>query len=152
MFLDRSINKRWGLIVDPYAYIGDILHEAGHLAIFPKRLRFLCNNSTVSSGDSMAEAVHLAGLSETENELNLLQYCYDDQAPQGWQYAANIHLGLDSNTGFTFRFAEGEGKEVHDSIQISIGSSLGHRTSVCLYYLGMVEKKKSFPTMLKWLN
>jgi hypothetical protein len=141
------------LIIDPIRSLpGDILHEAGHLAIFPKRLRKYCSNNTISYGDEMDRVLKEHNIDPTEDEENALMYCYDDQAPQAWQFAANIHLNLPSDTGFGIRFAEGSGKDVHDSIQVSIGHPLGHRTSVSLYYLKMIESKQAFPKMLRWTN
>ncbi len=151
-FLPNILLDLGMLKIDPTARIGDILHEAGHLATFPARLRPFCNNATISCRQAMVDTVSAAEIEITDRELDILQYCYDDQAPQGWQYAANIYLGLNSRTGFDIRFAEGEGRDVHDSIALSIGTNFGHRTSVTLYYLSMVASKSSFPTMLKWLN
>lgn len=151
-FLPGVLLNKGSLKIDRSALAGDILHEAGHLAIFPNRIRPYCSQPTISNGEAMIYVLEAHGVEPSEKELDALQYCYDDQAPQGWQFAANIELGLPTDTGFDLRFTDREGIDIHNSIKASIGDRMGHRTSVTLYYLGMIQSKQSFPNMLKWTN
>src|SRR5687767_6736510 len=70
-----------GLVVDEsrLLYPGDLLHEAGHLAVAPADLRPHLNGEVELSGDA-PEVVELASI------------C--------WSYAACIHLGLDPRVVF----------------------------------------------------
>ena len=152
-FLPGVLLHAGSLLIDPSADAGDVLHDAGHLAIFPKVIRPYCSQPTISEPETMLRILRANNIKPTEKDLSALQYCYDDQGPQGWQYAASVNLELDTMTGFNTGFdTDQEGIDIHDSIKASIGSFLGHRTSVTLYYLGMLKSKAAFPQMLKWTN
>jgi hypothetical protein len=151
-FLPNIVIRNGRLIVDPLrALPGDILHEAGHVAIFPARIRPYCSNYSINSGNQMADVLAKAGIEPTIQELKALQYCFEDLAPVAWQFAANLKIGFPSAVGFATGF-KGQGMYVHNSILQSVGLHMGHVTSVSLFYLRMTASKASFPTMLRWLN
>ena len=76
-FLPGIQIERGGLVVDPdrLTYPGDLLHEAGHLAVVPPGTR------TEMHGD--------AGDDQTSELMAI-----------GWSYAALVHLGLDPSVVF----------------------------------------------------
>jgi len=79
-FLPGIAIKDGGLIVDPtkLKYPGDLLHEAGHIAVTPKNMRKGLNENV----DTFAEK---GG---------------DEMAAIAWSYAACKHLGMESNVVF----------------------------------------------------
>ena len=66
-----------GLVVDParLKYPGDLLHEAGHLAVMPAARRAQANDDTGSDGG-------------------------EEMAAIAWSYAAALRLGLDARVVF----------------------------------------------------
>src|SRR5882672_552004 len=66
-----------GLVVDParLKYPGDLLHEAGHLAVMPPGRRALANDDTGSDGG-------------------------EEMAAIAWSYAAAVYIGLDPRVVF----------------------------------------------------
>lgn len=74
-FLPGIMIRDGGLVVDPkqLKWPGDLLHEAGHLAVLPPALRALAN-------DDLAEEFDVAHAGELE--------------AMAWAYAALVELGL----------------------------------------------------------
>jgi hypothetical protein len=71
-FLPGILIERGTIVVDPaaLAHPGDILHEAGHLAVsLPSQRQKLTDNLQTGAGEEMAAI--------------------------GWSYAAALHIGLD---------------------------------------------------------
>lgn len=76
--------------VDKLLYPGDILHEAGHLAVMPPGIRAQMN------GDLNMDPVHQGG----------------ELAAIAWSYAACIHLGLDPHIVFHEHGYKGGGADM----------------------------------------
>ncbi len=111
-------------------YPGDILHEAGHLAIIEKTKRTSININV--GNDPSEEMMAIA-----------------------WSYAAAVHLNIPLNLVFHEHGYKGESMNLMNSF--SEGSCVG---LPMLQYLGMafdkknaeLEGVKSFPEMVKWLR
>jgi hypothetical protein len=74
-FLPGILIRNGGIVIDTgkLLYPGDLLHEAGHLAVMPPRIRRRMN------GDLGGDPIHKGG----------------EIAAIAWSYAACKHLGLD---------------------------------------------------------
>jgi hypothetical protein len=131
-FLSGLMIQKGALLIDEakLAYPGDILHEAGHLAVLPVSKReALCGNVGDDGGEEMAAIA--------------------------WSYAAALHLGIDP--AIVFHSAGYKGGAQAILTNFSQGCYIG---VPYLAWLEMtLEKKKAallqlppYPHMLKWVN
>jgi hypothetical protein len=112
-------------------YPGDILHEAGHIAVVPQNERSTLNEKDIALR-SMREAEEMMAIA--------------------WSYAACVHLHIDA--GFVLH---DEGYKGGGS-SIAANFSQGHYFGVpMLQWTGMAIEKstdggQAYPNMLKWLR
>lgn len=120
-----------GLVVDPerLLYPGDLLHEAGHLAIMPPAQR---TSTGSNAGSDMG----------------------DEIAAQTWSYAAAVHLGLPAETVFHSAGYKGSAQkliEVYREANAGVpllqwmGLTLDSKRAVA-------ESVAPFPHMIHWLR
>jgi hypothetical protein len=82
------------LAVDPRCKASDLLHEAGHVAIMPRRYRHMLNGDILPALIAAWEdAVKIDAHPESPLMRALLQ-CSDPEAT-AWAWAAGRHLGLE---------------------------------------------------------
>lgn len=116
------------------AFPGDLLHEAGHLAVAPAELR-----------ESLSEEVILPGLN-----LDILEA----QAIT-WSYAACLHLGIDPRNVFHEQGYKGRSESLLFSF--SLGAFIG-LNGLEESAMAFSERKAGelgvapFPQMQKWLR
>ena len=119
---------------DRLEYPGDLLHEAGHLAVAPGHLRGLLSD-----------------------EVDLPEFNMDsiEAGAIAWSYAAAIYIGLDprvvfheggykgSSSGLLMNFALGAyiGLNILEEAQMALGENLARQAGTA-----------PFPAMLKWLR
>jgi hypothetical protein len=121
------------LAVNPdIAHPGDLLHEAGHIAIMPLDLRPLMSND-LDDCEAFVEAM------EKDDRLIYAS----DSAATGWAILACIAIRFEISTAFVNGFNPGEEMELAESATISTGTFISNRWMCELYYLGMIEKKSS---------
>lgn len=119
---------------DKLTYPGDILHEAGHIAVVPA-----ADRSTLSE-DSIAKREQR----EAEEMMAI-----------AWSYAACVHLGIDATFVFHENGYKGGGGSIADNFKA--GRYFG---VPMLQWTGMaLERKKEeapdlpvYPAMIKWLR
>src|SRR4051812_6792975 len=101
-----------GLVVDParLQYPGDLLHEAGHLAVMPAGRRSLANDDTGSDGG-------------------------EEMAAIAWSYAAAVRLGLDARGVFHEEGYRGGAESMVENF--AAGRYIG---VPMLVWLGMTER------------
>jgi hypothetical protein len=130
-FLPGILIRKGGLVVDEnkLLYPGDLLHEAGHLAVMPDRVR------KNMSGDLDMDPIHHGG----------------ELAAIAWSYAACIHLHLDPHIVFHDKGYKGGA----DSIINSFSTGMGIGTPLLIWQEMTNEKGKNddhcFPAMKSWL-
>lgn len=115
-------------------YPGDILHEAGHIAVVPASEREMLTETSIA-GREMREAEEMMAIA--------------------WSYAACVHLGLDAR--FVFHDHGYKDGGSHLAENFSRGNYFG---VPMLQWTGMAMEKKSdadpslpvYPAMLKWLR
>lgn len=135
-FLSGITLQNGGLIIDPekLLYPGDILHEAGHLAVMPPDIRATMNGSLDGKSD-----LHQGG------EIMAI----------AWSYAACLHLELDPAIVFHKNGYKGEAEGILKNF--SEGRYLG---LPLLQWAGLCNEpekipepgKVYYPKMLKWLR
>jgi hypothetical protein len=124
------------LLVDEsrLTYPGDILHEAGHLAVAPKELRPSLSGEVIIEGADM----------------NVVE-----MAVTAWAYAAVIHLGLTPET----LFHEGGYKGRSQSLLLTFGAGVfpgvGGLKAIGMTVLAEEAERtgvKPYPHMMKWVR
>lgn len=124
------------LIIDTNTllYPGDILHEAGHIAVMPP-----------------AERLAVKGTIDPVRDLELS----GELMAIPWSYAACVHLGIDPHVVFHENGYKGGGGYIVENF------SQGHYIGVpMLQYIGLcydqrtaqIHNAKPFPVMIKWMR
>ncbi len=125
-----------GIIVDDekLLYPGDILHEAGHLAIVPANERITLNEHDIAKRPQR----------EAEEMMTI-----------AWSYAACVYLNIDASFVFHDDGYKGGGSHLAENFK------QGHYFGVpMLQWVGMAlekknaeeQKKPAYPIMLQWLR
>ncbi len=135
-FLPGIIVENGGLLVDEekLQYPGDLLHEAGHLAIAPSDIRPDLNDEVVIPGVNM--------------DVMEVQVT-------AWAYAAIVYLGLEPQ----ILFHQGGYKGMSDSLIFTFGMGIypgaNGLENIGMTALGENARKLGvapYPNMLKWLR
>jgi hypothetical protein len=121
-----------GLQVDEAAllYPGDLLHEAGHLAVAAPATRFIANNAV--SNDPAEEMMAIA-----------------------WSYAAVVHLGMDPTIVFHPQGYKGGAASILENFQAGryFGVPMLQYHGMCLDAArGASLGQSAYPSMLAWLR
>ena len=115
------------IIIDREAlkYPGDILHEAGHIAVVPAADRATLDAASIKERPDR----------EAEEMMAI-----------AWSYAACIHLGLDVYFVFHDDGYKGGGRSIAENFLARhfFGTPM-------LQWCGMIDEK-IFPTMIKWMR
>lgn len=117
------------------AFPGDLLHEAGHLAVLPKNLRSRLSDEITLPGEFDIDAIEAAAIA--------------------WSYAAALHLALDPRVVFHAGGYKGNSESL--LLSFSLGVYIGVNT---LENAGMTATGANarnsgvqpYPQMLKWLR
>lgn len=115
-------------------YVGDLLHEAGHLAVTPEDQRSLIGTAAMSS-DWPSDGDEITAIL--------------------WSYAAVVHIGIPVEVVFHSGGYKNESSWIVD--QFTNGNYLGLPLLVYMGFLGEQDtsherEPTSFPKMVKWLR
>lgn len=134
-FLPGICIENGGLVIDPgkLQYPGDILHEAGHLAVMPPDVRQAMNGD-IGAG--------------TNEDLGA------EMMAMAWSYAACLHTGIDPLEVFHPYGYQGGGKAIAENFKN------GKYFAVCtLQWIGLCyeprkghDNSNAYPKMLRWLR
>jgi hypothetical protein len=124
------------LLVDEekLSYPGDLLHEAGHLAVTPARLRAELN-------DEISLPDFLPGVLETEAII--------------WSYAACVHLALDPRVVFHPAGYQGKSEALLSNFALGIFIGVNQLEDAGMTFSERRAEAlgaESFPKMIKWLK
>lgn len=115
-------------------YPGDILHEAGHIAVVPRAERHLLNAESIAAREQR----------EAEEMMAI-----------AWSYAASVHLGIDASFVFHDSGYKNGGSNIAESFR------QGHYFGVpMLQWVGMTHERPDvsepdrvvYPAMNKWMR
>ena len=126
-FLDGVRIVNGALHVSPDARVSDVLHEAGHLAILPRRYRHLANDDLDDLVREMFETAEREGLESESPLYRALLQCSDTEAT-AWAWAFGRHLGLAPETiieDHQYPDEDGNGSGAEVRLQVSMGMYLG---------------------------
>lgn len=124
--------------------IGDLLHEAGHLALTPSRFRFLWTR-TEFDGDAV-QSIPLLLRCGQENPLFRHLIDGDEQAAIAWSYAAAISIGLEPTTLHLHQHFDGQWKEIVNALKVKRHAGVNNLQHVKL------TSRANFPQMVRWLQ
>jgi hypothetical protein len=130
----RIVNGEIEVDMDNLKYPGDILHEAGHIAVVPQPERSTLNEHAIAQREHR----------DAEEMMTI-----------AWSYAACVHLDMDAGFVFHNHGYKGGGSSIAENFK------QGRYFGVpMLQWVGMALEKKSeddqgmpvYPAMLKWLR
>lgn len=148
-FLDHIRIENGGLIYDPdHAMAANLLHEAGHLAVLPSKLR-------QEAGPDLDDAFFLLGdmMEQTfdiENpdspEIRAMMQCGESEAT-AWAWAAGKAIGLPDERIIENQDYNNSGADIR--IMLSMNCYLGINGLVAG---NMATSVKTYPTLTSWLQ
>ena len=114
-------------------YPGDILHEAGHIAVVPAIERKTLNEHAIAERKSR----------DAEEMMAI-----------AWSYAACVHLGIDAGVVFHDNGYQGGGNSIAENFKQGhyFGVPMLQWTGMALEKKNETAEKKAYPAMLKWLR
>jgi hypothetical protein len=119
------------LLYTKTVHLGNLLHEAGHIATAPSEMRcLLCRD---------LQEIKI----ENYNYNDIRYQHWTDKAAIGWSLFTALELGLPTSVlyeGLEATFPDG--KLTIEGAILSLGSSLGSCLSVDLYYAKMLKSKR----------
>lgn len=124
--------------------VGDLLHEAGHLAVTPQEMRA----RWLPGGFDFHGIEDLSPLLKdgTENPLSHRLINGDEQAAITWSYAAAIEIGIDVYDMHLDTDFDGEWEPTVLSLQLKCHAGVNNLQRI------KMTTKQIFPKMLRWLQ
>lgn len=92
-FVKHARITNGSLAIDPACPVGDVLHEAGHIAITPARYRRLLDGDIQWGIRKAWEDAERFNLGPDDPLMRALIQCSDPEAT-AWAWAAGLHIGL----------------------------------------------------------
>lgn len=132
------------------AHPGDLLHEAGHLAVLPSCIRGHANGDMDTVAPRIGEymAAHPNAFAFPEDPIARAMIEGGDSSVIAWAYAAALAAGVDPwltcERGFP---EEDDGRAALEALQT--GTFVGIANLVAS---GMAESRRAFPKMRRWLQ
>ena len=125
-----------GLIVDEakLRYPGDLLHEAGHLAVSPPQTRERLQG-TIEITHAIPPVVEAAAMS--------------------WSYSACLHLGIDPRVVFHDDGYHGQSEALLRTFELGLFPGISELESAGMAYSAREANrlgKEPFPAMVKWVR
>jgi hypothetical protein len=134
-FLSGLLIENGNIIIDKDAllYPGDILHEAGHIAVVPAADRPLMNQQWIINSPSR----------DTEEMMAI-----------AWSYAACIHLDIDPLIVFHENGYKGGGKSIVENFGAGrfFGTPMLQWCKMAIDPFQAKPGEEAFPKMLKWMR
>ena len=134
-FLPGLIIEQGCIVIDKDAllYPGDILHEAGHIAVVSADRRSLLGQ----------EAIIESKERETEEMMAI-----------AWSYAACIHLQIDPHIVFHEQGYKGDGKSIVENFRAGqfFGTPMLQWCKMTIEPRNAQPGEPTYPQMLKWLR
>lgn len=112
-FLPNIFIRHGTIQVTSGVLIGDLLHEAGHLAVVPSRFRPLMHGALYRSFDQIFE--QLANLEPTHPDVIAMLHA-EDTAATAWSWACGVHLGVAHDDIITTEAFDGDGAGIRSML------------------------------------
>jgi len=127
----------------------DLLHEAGHLACLPPKLRAIANTDLSSVTDIMEDEIkdRLEKTGDAEDPyIRAIMQCSDTEAT-AWAWAMGKRLNMEPEEIISDGDYEGEVEGLR--LGLSVNSYFGING---LRAAGMIESTRNYPRLSKWLQ
>lgn len=148
-FLEKINIKEGVLEYQETATPSNLLHEAGHLACLPPKLRVIVNND-ISDIEDIVQKEMKDRFKETGNlddpYIRAMMQCSDTEAT-AWAWAMGKKIGLEENTIIEDEDYNGEGADLR--LMLSAKAYYGING---LRAANMIKSIKDFPVLDKWLQ
>ncbi len=131
---------------------GELLHEAGHLAIIPGQFRSIASGDLSGVSETMGQWID-ANISEVgpdDPTVRAILQCGECEAV-AWSYAAAAAVGIDTRIPF-FRGFEGDGLALHDQVASGYYFGVHGLAAAGMTDLPRPHSAIPFPTMRRWLQ
>jgi hypothetical protein len=143
-----------GLQIAPEAVLGDVLHEAGHLAVLPGRFRRLANDDVSAVQKLMMDTVDFTNPDVGEARAALQS---GDAEATAWAWAAGEYLQLDPAQVVRNRHYGGTGRDMRMALQARAYLGIHGLASAgfCVTRPGPLEKAKglpAYPRLAMWVQ
>lgn len=135
--------------------VGDLLHEAGHLAIMPGQFRDYLDGDVGKGLRRMLDEIQLMDLDPDEKLYRAAIQCSDAEA-SAWGWAAAHHLGIPVEMRILDHHFSNQG--VEQRLSFEMGHHLGvhglAHAGFCVTrpHLSKYMKRPAFPELLYWLQ
>jgi hypothetical protein len=134
-FLPGLLIEQGCIVIDSdvLLYPGDILHEAGHIAVVPADRRLLLDQQAIIESKER----------DTEEMMAI-----------AWSYAACIHLEIDPHIVFHEEGYKGGGKSIVENFQAGrfFGTPMLQWCKMTVEPRNAQPGEPAYPQMLKWLR
>jgi hypothetical protein len=142
------------LLVDPNAFPGDVLHEAGHLATMPGRFRRQASDNIDTVLRLMLDTVDFSN--PDVGEARAAIQCGDPEAT-AWAWAAGEHIGLVPGQIIALSHYGGTGGEIREMLRARayVGIHGLSSAAFCVTRPGAMEKIRglpAYPKLAMWLQ
>lgn len=144
-FCKNVLIKNGSVLYSKKAKVSDMLHEAGHIAIFPKEIRPLASGYLNTAYRKLGSLISDMGFDD-ERKLQAYMGCDDDGAT-AWAWCVGTMLGYKDSSIIKNEDYGGDGLDVMFSLKTTYYS--GNKR---LYYLGLLDNTKNFPNLDRFLN
>ena len=153
-FLDGVEVERGALLIDPCVSASSILHEAGHLAILPKRFR--CK----ASGDLSAAMEQMFGevdFSDPDSGVARAAIQCGDAEATAWAWAVGVHLRLPPKTIIKDAEYDGTGAFLRTSLRMGAYAGINglSHAGFCAVRPGIYATARGlpvYPQLRMWLQ
>ena len=123
-FLSGVRIEEGNLLVDPTCHVSDLLHEAGHVAIFPSRYRRLMTGNIEKAQRLMLDDVWSQNL-HPDDPLSRAAMQSSDVEATAWAWAAGVHLSIEPCEIIMSRSTHYEGNGPIIRTMLSMGQYAG---------------------------
>lgn len=131
---------------------GELLHEAGHLAVMPTQFRGLASGDLTEVVETMGRWIetHAAEVGPDDLVIRAILQCGECEAV-AWSYAAAVAIGIDTRIPF-FRGFEGDGLALHDQVASGYYFGVHGLAAAGMTDLPRPRSTTPFPDMKRWLQ
>lgn len=135
--------------------VGELLHEAGHVSVFPARFRHLADGDIGKAQKAMFRALRAEDADLHGLEWRHALQCCDPEAT-AWAWAAGLHLAIHPREIIAGKAYGGEGDDVRTSLQLRAYCGING-----LFHAGMCVASRTlaaslnvepFPAMSRWVQ
>jgi hypothetical protein len=142
-FLKGVYIDRGALFITSETPISNLLHEAGHVAVFPKKYRHLIQGDVDKAAEQMFD-----DLTHEAFDSKLMRFALHSSETEAtaWAWAVGKHLNLTELQIIEDEQYEGAGKEIR--AMLSFGQYFGING---LAHAGMATRS-DYPKLIRWLQ